>query len=329
MSPHEEGVSDAEPTAARPRANRWFRRFRANRIRLHRTGISLRTQLIILLSILVLLATASLGSIAYRTSRSIVEQAAIREAGVTATVRKQVLIRVLTQQHDRADALLKTVDIGCLRSETWCLRKLLLDFVATEGATAARLAYKGRAPVMVGKEASSLPTGDLLGINQIARFEFDKKGKPAYLIQVMSQDGNAVLTIRGDMQLANQIFLDRYGLGQSGETFLTDAQGYFLTPPKYPGPTGESHPIGGKPIQMCLQGMDGEVPGQGYRGVPVIHGFRYVPEIGGGCIMALIDQSEAFAPTKRIAKEVAEVSGVLAMVALGARWYWRNYSHAP
>jgi PAS domain S-box-containing protein len=277
----------------------------------------LRTQLIVLLSILVLLATASLGSIAYRTSRSIVEQAAIREAGVTATVRKQILIRVLTQQHDRADALLKTVDIGCLKSETWCLRKLLLDFVATEGATAARLAYPGRGPVMVGKEASSLPTGDLLGTNQIARFEFDRKGKPAYLIQVMSLDGAVVLTIRGDMQLANQIFLDRYGLGQSGETFLTDAKGFFLTPPKYPGPTGETRPIGGAPIKMCLQGMDGEVPGEGYRGVAVIHGFRYVPEIGGGCIMTLIDQSEAFAPTKRIAREVAEVSGLLAMVAIG------------
>jgi len=277
----------------------------------------LRTQLILLLSILVLLATASLGSIAYRTSRTIVEQAAIREVGVTATVRKQILLRVLTQQRDRADALLKTADIGCLHSETWCLRTLLLDFVATEGATAARLAYRGRGPVMAGKEASSLPIGRLTDFNQIARFEFDRKGKPSYLIQVTSQDGNAILTIRGDMQLANQIFLDRYGLGQSGETFLTDQRGFFLTPPKYPGPTGEIRPIGGKPVQTCLAGMDGEVPGEGYRGVTVIHGFRSVPEIGGGCIMALIDQAEAFAPTKRIAREVAEVSGLLAMIAIG------------
>ncbi len=70
-------------------------------------------------------------------------------------------------------------------------------------------------------------------------------------------------------------------------------------------------------MQLCLNGMDGEVPGEGYRSVAVIHGFRSVPEIGGGCIMALIDQSEAFAPTKRIAREVAEVSGLLAMIAIG------------
>ena len=62
--------------------------------------------------------------------------------------------------------------------------------------------------------------------------------------------------------------------------------------------------------------MDGEVLAEGYRGVAVIHGFRHVPEIGGGCIMALIDQAEAFAPTKRIAREVAEVSGLLAVLAI-------------
>lgn len=131
----------------------------------------MRTQLILLLGILVLLATASLGSIAYRTSRTIIEQAAIREVGVTATVRKQVLIRVLTQQRVRADALLKTADLGCSRGETWCLRKLLLDFVATEGATAARLAYRGRAPVMVGKDASSLATAGPPDVSQIVHFE--------------------------------------------------------------------------------------------------------------------------------------------------------------
>src|SRR4029077_14685405 len=124
-------------------ASRWFRKAQAGRIKAHRRGMSLRTQIILLLGDLVVRATASRGSIASGTSRTIIEQAAIREVGVNATVRKQVLIRVLTQQRVRADRLLKTVDLGCSPDETWCLRKLLLDFVATEGATAARLAYRG------------------------------------------------------------------------------------------------------------------------------------------------------------------------------------------
>ena len=310
--------SDAEQKAARGLASRWFRKAQAGRIKAHRRGMPLRTQIILLLGILVVLATASLGSIAYRTSRTIIEQAAIREVGVTATVRKQVLIRVLTQQRERADALLKTAEIGCLHSETWCLSKLLLDFAATEGATAARLDYRGRRPVMVGKDAASLlAAARKSDAGRIAYFEIDRKGQPSYVLQSLSRDGRAVLTIRGDMQLTNQIFLDRYGLGQSGETYLTDEEGSFLTPPKYPVPGGQNRPQAGKPMQMCLAGMDGEVLGLGYRGVAVIRGFRSVPEIGGGCIMALIDQAEAFAPTKRVAKEVAQVSGLLAVLAIG------------
>ncbi len=300
----------------RHRASRWFRNVQAGSIKAHRRGISLRTELILFLGILVLLATASLGSIAYRTSRTIIEKDAVRDVGVTATVRKQVLIRVLAQQRDRANALLQTADIGCAHSETWCLRKLLLDFVATEGATAARLAYRDRAAVMVGKDAASLPAAVPSDAGQIANFSFDHNSRPSYVLQVLSRSGNGVLTIRGDMQLPNQIFVDRYGLGQSGETFLTDNRGFFLTPPKYPAPEGESRPLSGQPIRACLNGMDGEGLGESYRGATVIYGFRSVPDIGGGCIMALIDQTEAFAPTKRVAKDVAEVSGILGMMAI-------------
>src|SRR5258706_250300 len=114
---------------------------------------------------------------------------------------------------------------------------------------------------------------------QIAHFGFDKKGQPSYVLQVLSRNGNGVLTIRGDMQLPNQIFLDRYGLGQTGETFLTDNKGLFLTPPKYPAATGDSQPISGQPLQTWLGGMDGEGLGESYPGVAVIHGFRSVPEI--------------------------------------------------
>lgn len=307
---------NTEYKAGQRRGSRWLRNVQASRLKARREGVALRTQLILLLGVLVLIATASLGSIAYRTSRTLIQQAAVREVGVTATVRKQVLIRVLTQQRVRADALLKTADLGCSPDETWCLRKLLVDFVATEGATAARLAYRGERPALVGKNASSLASAGPPDASQIARFEFDRGGQPYYVLQVMSQDGKAVLKIRGDMQVASQIFLDRYGLGLSGETFLTDDRGFFLTPPKYPGQTGESRPISGQPMQMCLAGMDGEILADGYRGVAVIHGFRHVPEIGGGCIMALIDQAEAFAPTKRIAREVAEVSGALGLLAI-------------
>jgi PAS domain S-box-containing protein len=282
-----------------------------------RASLSLRIRLILFLGLLVLLATASLGSIAYRTSRDIMVREAIREVGITANTRKDLLVRLLTEQRTRAAALFKTADLSCDNTEIWCLRRLLKDFVATEGASAARLVYPGAAPVTVGKGAAILatvapPTGD-----QIAHFGFDQKGQPYYVVQVRSEDGAALITIRGDMESVNRIFLDRYGLGQSAETFLTDARGFFLTPPRYPVHGGKGHPVGGKPMQECLAGTDDEVLDRDYRGVPVIHGFRHIPDIGGGCVMASIDQSEAFASTKKVRKQVAGVSAVLAVLAIG------------
>jgi len=80
----------------RHRANRWFRNVQAGGIRAQRRGISLRTELILFLGILVLLATASLGSIAYRTSRTIIEQDAVRDVGMISSdirTKKSVLIK--------------------------------------------------------------------------------------------------------------------------------------------------------------------------------------------------------------------------------------------
>src|SRR5690242_7834512 len=119
---------------------------------LFRGTLSLRTELILLLCTLVLLATASLGSIAYTNSRAIIEGGAVREVGTMASARKQVLLTVLTEQKARAGALLSAASLACAPEETWCLRKVLRDFVATGGATAARLVYNGRRAVVVGAD---------------------------------------------------------------------------------------------------------------------------------------------------------------------------------
>ena len=114
-----------------------------------RRSLSIRTQLILLLGALVLLATASLGSLAYNNSRAIIEGSAVREVGITANARKQALIRLLTDQRKRAEAVLRTAPLGCAPEEAWCLRRVLNDFVATGGATAVRLTYRHYRPIGV------------------------------------------------------------------------------------------------------------------------------------------------------------------------------------
>src|SRR5678815_4714290 len=162
-------------------------------MKLLRAGLSLRIRLILFLGLLVLLATASLGSIAYRTSRDILVREAIREVGITANTRKDLLVRLLAQQRNRAAALFKTADLSCDNTEIWCLRRLLKDFVATEGASAARLVYPGAARVTVGKGAAILLTvGPPVG-DQIAQFGFDENGQPYYVVQAHSEDGAALI----------------------------------------------------------------------------------------------------------------------------------------
>jgi diguanylate cyclase (GGDEF)-like protein/PAS domain S-box-containing protein len=89
-------------------------------------------------------------------------------------------------------------------------------------------------------------------------------------------------------------------LGESGETFLADNRGFFITKPRYPSQQGVSKPISAVPMQHCLQKESGKTLDLDYRNVSIIHGFQFVPEIGGGCIMAHVDQAEAFAPLNRL-----------------------------
>ena len=310
--------SDGEHRAGRRRTSGWLRIVQTTRIRVRRAGVSLRTQLILLLCALVLVATASLGSIAYSTSRAIIEGGAVREVGTTANARKQVLLTVLNEQKARAEALLQTASLGCAPEETWCLRKVLKDFVATGGATAVRLVYQGRRPVVIGVGGTALASAAAPTGNQTARFVFDDKRQQPYYVMVartVTEDGESIVTLRGDMQVVNRIFIDRYGLGQSGETFLTDISGRFLTPPRYGGKPGGGVP-GQQPMKPCPARSDGEVLDRDYRGVAVIHAFRHIAEIGGACVNTQIDQAEAFAQTNALRRKVEIISAELAVLAI-------------
>ena len=102
------------------------------------------------------------------------------------------------------------------------------------------------------------------------------------------------------VQVLQSIFVNSPELGQSGETFLANNQGLFITQPRYPSQQGIVTPISAKPMLHCLHHESGETLDLDYRNIPIIHGFRFVPELGGGCIMAHIDQAEAFAPLRQL-----------------------------
>ncbi|MGZ5056238.1 MAG: hypothetical protein ACXWAT_15040 [Methylobacter sp.] len=82
-------------------------------------------------------------------------------------------------------------------------------------------------------------------------------------------------------QELQEIFASSRALGQSGENFLVDNQGRFITKQRYSSMQGATEPISSIPMQRCLYNESGETLGRlDYRGASIIHGFRFVPEIG-------------------------------------------------
>jgi signal transduction histidine kinase len=280
--------------------------------------LSFRAQLTLVLVAFSLVLTAALGWVAYRTSQGIIEREAIRAVGIAANAREQALLRLLHRQVDRADNFLRIARLSCLSENPKrdpCLRGLLEDFKMTEGATEARLEFRNEINLPVGADASvfsEMPSGD-----QLAKFITDDQGHSSYLLRIESENREASVSLLFPIKTITQIFSDRYGLGESGETFLTDARGYFITPSRDSAhSSGQSHPIESTPMKSCLSGHNGEMLERDYREIEVIHGFRYVKEIGGGCIMAHLDQSEAFAPAQTLRTEVTAMSAMFAAFAM-------------
>ena len=278
--------------------------------------LSFRAQLTLVLVAFSLVLTSALGWVAYRTSQGIIEREAIRAVGIAANAREQALLQLLRRQVDHADNFLRIARLSCLGEnpgKVQCLKGLLEDFKLTEGATEARLEYRDL--VAVGADASvfsEMPSSD-----QLANFVMDDKGHASYLLHVTSENREASVSLVFPVKTIAPVFSDRYGLGQSGETFLTDTRGYFITPSRDPAhSSGQSHPIESASMRSCLEGHNGEMLERDYREVDVVHGFRYVKEIGGGCIMAHLDQSEAFAPAHALRTEVTAMSAMFAAFAM-------------
>lgn len=295
-----------------------------------RRNLSLRTELMLLLGVFVLIATVSLGTMAYKTARTLIERSAVNEVGIAANARERALNQLLDRQRARAQALIKTASLDCAPDEIRCLRRMLANFVVAEGARAVRLSYRGRAPITAGPTVDTAVNWIAPDLPQAVRFEIDEKGQPYYLISAAetTRDGPMQITLQGDLRVIDPIFLDRSGLGRSGETFLTNRAGQFLTPPRYPVAKG-AVPVTTKALNSCETGTNGEVLDLDYRGVPAVRAFRHIPEIDGICVFALIDQAEAFAPTNKLREDVAGVSGGLGLLAIACSFLFAQLVTRP
>ncbi|MBF0422605.1 MAG: PAS domain S-box protein [Magnetococcales bacterium] len=255
--------------------------------------------------VLMSLSAFILGSFFYDEMRQEIRHNRIAVVGQVASSRYDYLVLRLKTLHTQLNNYLARFEALCLMGSkdvsSDCLRRMR-TFIHTEQIESLAV-FRGHRLVA---GAGDLPLEEIRGKlpnnpNQLAYFlPLSSNNRRVYYVKTVLTEGNLQIVAAYPLQGVIDIFANRERLGQSGETFLANDQGMFITPGRYVSTSGVSHPISAVPMQRCLNRHTGEMLELDYREVPIIHGFRFVPEVGGGCIMAHIDQQEAFSPLERL-----------------------------
>jgi PAS domain S-box-containing protein len=275
-------------------------------------GRSFWTQLALALLALSLTASAALGWLSYEGSRGQLRAEAVRSVGLTATTREEALARLLAGHRERALTFLRTATMSCHRhthgaERSACWRDVIRPFLATESARGARLVLPDGSIAEVGGPVSDAA----LRLGRQAQFGFEPDGKPFY--EIDAHTDTTALRLRFSINDVADIFIDRTGLGQTGETFLTDPEGRFITEPRFP--FAQVHDTPGA-LTGCMRGETGQVLADDYRGLPVIHGFRPARDLGAGCIFANLAQDEAFAPLAALKRHAIMLGAIFAFLSV-------------
>ncbi|MGZ5052723.1 MAG: PAS domain S-box protein [Methylobacter sp.] len=280
---------------------------------------SIHTYLTATLLLCILLPTGLIGAAAYWFIYNDIRDDRINDVGEIADARYEELRLWLYERNEQGRDLLNTLIASCRASDNGinaCSQPKLEQFIATHHAAGATLHSGSDKDFAVGRHA--VPFDQLkqtaLTPGQIAIIS---RNDGVALLSMFATDpasGITVVTAYPGHELQN-IFANSPLLGQSGETFLVDNQGYFITNARYPSKQGITESIATDPMQRCLHGENSDSLGLDYRDAAIIHGFRHVPEIGGGCIMAHIEQNEAFTPLKRLLITIATAAVLFACLA--------------
>lgn len=286
---------------------------------------SIRSRITTLNLLLVLVPTIVLGALGFWTSSSVIRNETIRAVGIAANTKKELLVFRLTRQKERAIEFLNSTRLICLhdgRMDQLCAQRLLTSFMDLDSIIDADIIIPGVVNLHQGPNADTLSDHPPFAPEQLAQFSSRSDKIPTYIIEGHGNIPGSLITVRYDTKIIEKLFVAHPELGLNGETFLVDANGFFLTNPRFPGHQGMgSHPIDARPMVMCLSRHDSEMLADDYRPAPVIHGFRYIPEIGGGCIMAHIQQDVAFAPLRELRDRILFSALVFALLAMAISFW--------
>ena len=266
----------------------------------------------------ILLPTGLIGATACWFVYNGIRENRIENVGQIANARYEALRMRLYEDNQRSKDLLNSLIANCRHSDQGinaCARAKLEQFAATNHTVGLTLHSGIESDLAMGSDALSFD--QLKQPFQSGQIAASSKVNGVSLLSLVTTDSASgfSLVTTYPAQEVQDIFVNSPVLGQSGETFLADNQGFFITKPRYISQQGTTKPISSIPMQHCLRSESGETLNLGYRDTSIIHGFRFVPEIGGGCIMAHVDQVEAFAPLRQLSMGLGLAAFVFACSA--------------
>ena len=275
-------------------------------------AVSLAFQLVLTLVGLIALTTIVLTVVSYRSFRSNLESNARRMVRASAEQAFRTLTRVVEQQQERAQGFLNSVKSLCGESspagvthwEDGCVRLAVTEYLQTEHARGALFESHGRR-ARIGEVTGRGLAGSVVRV--VSR-------PPGFDYVLEAANGQSAITVQFSVEGLDVLFRDRGVLGASGEIFLTDTDGHFLTTLRYPE---TALPKSSTVLELageCLRGPSEQIV-LDYRGVKTIQGIRPVPPFfGGACIHAHLGYDEALAPAEALRDQLT-VRGALFALA--------------
>ena len=290
-----------------------------------RPSLPLSVQLVLTFVGLLIGTTAVLTRVAYTSSLTSLEAEAYRNVGLATQSREQALTQLFQLRQQHAEGFLASVESLCSEIVesgrlAWvgdCVRTMVGDYRRSERASGAVLAYRGRRVIRSGAPVAAvpIPAGALAQVTRAA------DGALGYVMHATRRD--TTLSVQFDDSEVADLFTGQSGLGRSGEVFLVDYDGQFLTP-TLDTPSTLPADRAAEFLQYCRSGADAFVA-RDYRGVNAIQSFRPVAVLGTACAAARTGYDEAIAPAERLRGDLMTrgawfvvIGAVLSLVA--AQW---------
>jgi signal transduction histidine kinase/ActR/RegA family two-component response regulator len=247
-----------------------------------------------------------------------------RDVALATRTREQALTQLFQLRQQRAVGFLVSVASLCgepLQSGrvAWvddCVRTMVDDFRRSERAVGALLTYRTRRLRRSGRPVSSVtvPSGALTKVV--------RRGNGAVEYVMNAKAGETALVLQFDHSEVARLFADQSDLGRSGDVFLLDSDGQFLTPRRNESVASADQAI--SLARSCRFASESFVDSD-YRGVRSFQSFRPIGAFGAGCVVARVGYNEVIAPARRLPADLVEraawfvlVGAILSIVA--ARW---------